>query len=453
MLGTTVAAVSTPEGLGGIGVIRISGSEAVNIADKVFRSVGGKKLCDISGYSALFGKVFKQDEPIDEAVALLFKAPHSYTGEDVVEISVHGGSFVIKETLSAIFSAGALPAERGEFTKRAFLNGKLDLSEAEAVMDIISAEGKQALNAGLKLKDGALSKQIEVIRGDLLYGASIISAFSDFPDEEPEFSGIDKLLGLLLVSANKIKDLIDSYDTGKIIKDGINTTIVGSPNVGKSTLMNLLSGYDRSIVTSIAGTTRDVIEETVNVGGVVLHLADTAGLRETDDTVEKIGVERTEKSIESADLILAVVDGSRRLSSDEKDMLQKLKDKNTLLIINKSDLGTLNMEEIDIDVPKIVISAMTGNGKSDLEEAIKKAVGLANLSADATFISNERQKNCLERAYNYLLEAIDTINVGMTYDAVGVMLDESLAALLELTGERVTEEVANEVFSRFCVGK
>ncbi len=449
----TIAAIATPTGEGGIGTVRISGKNALQIADKVFFSVSGNILADSEGYRAHFGCVKKGEKTIDQAVALVFKSPKSYTGEDVVELSVHGGDFVVRSVLRAVLDAGAFLAESGEFTKRAFLNGKIDLSRAEAVMDVISAKGEQALNASVEAMLGGLTSKCNIITENLSFAAATITAFSDFPDEEPEFSGIDKLPLLLENAKSDLEKLTSTYDTGRMIKNGINTVIIGPPNAGKSTLMNLLSGFDRSIVTSVAGTTRDVVEETVTFADVTLKLADTAGIRETDDEVEKIGVIRTKEKINSADLVLAVFDGTDK-EFNAKELLSSLNLHNTIVIFNKSDVLEPDTKvAVDLCLPFITMSAKSGDGIENLAKEIKRITGTAHLDGTAAVYLNERQRNCAVRSLGFVNEAIDTLNLGLTADAVGVLIDDALASLLELTGERVTERVTDEVFSKFCVGK
>lgn len=450
---TTVAAVATPSGHGGLGTIRISGSDALSVADKVFSSASGRKVADTAGYHALFGRVNHGDEVIDEAVVLVFRSPRSYTGEDVAEISVHGGDFVVNRVLRAVLDAGAVMAEPGEFTKRAYLNGKMDLSQAEAVMDIISAQGEQALKAGFEAHGGAITKKCLAIKEKMTVAAAVVAAYHDFPDEEPSFSGIDTLESRLDEIKNDLTELLNSYDIGRMVKNGINTVIVGPPNAGKSTLMNLLSGFEKSIVTPIAGTTRDVVEETVNIGAVTLKLCDTAGIHETDDTVEKIGVERSKSKMDSADLVLAVFDASEPMTRDDEILLGSLSSNNTIVILNKSDKGAVLKSETFGGFKTVVMSAGTGDGVYNLQETIKKITATANLDDKTAVYLNERQRNCAKRSLDCIEEAIESAALGFTVDAVGVILDDALAALMEITGERVTVEVANEVFKRFCVGK
>lgn len=453
-MGKTIAAVATPEGLGGIGVIRVSGDNAISVADKVFKSVSGKKLYELSGYTALFGHIVDDGKTVDEAVALVFRAPKSYTGEDTVELSVHGGAYVVRQVLRAVLSAGAKMAERGEFTRRAFENGKINLTEAEAVIDIISADGEQALRASVAAKDGAVTKKCREIKENLTFAAATVAAFSDFPDEEPEFSGIDKLEEMLCNAENALDRLCEDYDTGRMIRRGINTVIVGPPNAGKSTLMNLLVGCERSIVTSVAGTTRDIIEETVSLDGVVLRLSDTAGLRETDDEVEQIGVRLTRERLDTADLVVAVVDSTDSNSSSLAELLDEVKGRPVVVVFNKSDIASADVCVAESRGFKWVeMSAKEGKGLESFTELVKQVTGTANLTGEQSVYLNERQRDCAVRALACVREALETLQCGMTVDAVGVCLDDALAALMELSGERVTVEVANKVFEHFCVGK
>ncbi len=453
-MAATIAAVATPEGEGSIGVVRLSGENAVKIADKIFKARSGKRLSQLKGYSALFGDVWTENEIIDQAVALVFKAPMSFTGEDVVEISCHGGEFVVNKVLRLALDNGAALAQRGEFSRRAFINGKIDLSQAEAIMDIISADNEQALRASSEALSGAVSKKCLEIKDDLTFAAATIAAFSDFPDEEPEFSGIDKLGDMLKKANAELQKLIDDYDKGRIIKNGIKTVIIGPPNAGKSTLMNLLSGYDRSIVTEIAGTTRDVIEESINFGGIRLRLFDTAGIHKTDDAVEKIGVGRTLEHISSADLVLLLLDSTGDVLAQASEILKNADNKNIIIVLNKSDIKVAALDAKEYpNIPKVSISAKEGTGLEELLAEIKKVVNLENLSGKSAVYLNERQRNCAIRALEASKEAKAALESGVTMDAVGVCLDDALAALMEITGERVTVEVANKVFEHFCVGK
>lgn len=451
----TIAAVSTPLGEGGIGIVRLSGDAAFKIADKVFKAANGRTLAEIDGYSALYGAAYDDKGKIDEVVALKFAAPKSYTGENVVELSCHGGMYVVKRLLRAVLAAGAVPAGPGEFTKRAFLNGKMDLSRAESVADIISASGDQALRFALKGRDGAIFKAVSAVRDSLLHSAARIAVFSDYPDEEPDFSGIDRLEQELLSAKESLERLLRDYDAGKVYKSGVDTVIVGKPNVGKSTLMNLLSGQPRSIVTEIAGTTRDVIEETVQLGDIKLCLADTAGLHDTKDAVEAIGVERSKQRIQTADLILAVFDASEDLTDADEDVLSLCRGKKCIVLLNKMDIGSArNKTSLEkAGFPVIEISAQNAEGLDMLRQAVTDLFSLNRLDENSVVLACERQYSCVAKAKQALDAALDALKQGMTIDAVGVCLDDALSALMELTGERVTDAVADEVFKHFCVGK
>lgn len=449
----TIAAISTPHGEGGIGVIRISGKDAISISDKVFCALNGKKLEDAKGYTALYGKVKNEKGNIDEAVALVFRAPKSYTGEDVVELSVHGGMYVVKETLRAVFLAGAKPAERGEFTRRAYLNGKLDLIEAEAVMGIISAGGEKTQRAALSLREGAASRQVEKIKANLLTAAAGLAVYSDYPDDElPEFS-TETLESALSSAENELENMLKNYDAGKILREGVNAVIAGRPNVGKSTLMNALSGCNRSIVTSIAGTTRDVVEDTVMLGDIKLNLSDTAGLRETDDEIEKIGVGISRSKIESAGLIIAVFDGSNPADSEDLSLIELCKRRPSVAVVNKSDLESRFNISLLKDIPNVVISAEDATCVQTLSKIVAEVCGTYMLDGSETLLCSERQRDCCAKAKNFVSEALGLLKGGVTLDAVSVAIDDALAELLSLTGERVTNAVVDEVFSKFCVGK
>lgn len=452
---STIAAISTGQAAGGIGVVRISGENALSVADRIFKTVSGIKLEKLSGYKAAFGKVFFEEKCVDEAVALVFKAPKSYTGEDVVEISCHGGLLVTKQVLRAALANGAVPAEAGEFTKRAFLNGKMDLTRAESVMNIISAKSEQAKSAALNTLDGALYKKISEISLSLKKIAAQMAAWVDYPDEEIDDLSDEKLKTTLLTAKAELEKLIKSFDIGQIIIEGVETAIVGKPNVGKSTLMNLLSGCEKSIVTSVAGTTRDIVEETVTLGNNVLRLADTAGLHDTQDTVEKIGVDRTRQKLDRASLVLAVFDSSTEIDDEDMEIIKMCNGKNAVAIINKTDLNAnFNAEKINKSFENVVyLSAKDRNGIQELEKAIEKTLGTADFDTSAATLMNERQLACCKAALQSIDEAISALEIGMTRDALNVNIDVAVESLDTLTGEKATESVVNEIFSQFCVGK
>ena len=450
----TIAAISTPVAAGGIGVIRISGSEAVDIASKIFVPSGKKTVADMKGYTAAHGIVYDGDKAIDEAVLLVFRAPHSYTGEDVAEISCHGGVYVVSRVLSAVLGAGAVPAAPGEFTKRAFLNGKLDLTKAEAVMSLISAQGEQSAGAAMTALEGALSKKIIAAAQTLITDSAYLAAWVDYPDDEIEEISTDKLLIDYKTVLSEIESLLNNYDAGRAITEGVDTVIAGKPNVGKSTLMNYLAGFRRSIVTDIAGTTRDVVEDTVRLGNVVLHLADTAGIRETGNEVEKIGVDFAVGRVERAALVLAVFDMSREFDSEDKAVLDLCRDKCAVAVVNKDDLEPkFDLSVLDKFKHMVYSSAKDGKGAEKLAEAVEAVLGTNGVDTSAALLANERQRLCCEKAADCIREAIAALEMNMTLDAVTVSTDSAINELLTLTGEKATDAVINEVFSRFCVGK
>lgn len=452
---TTIAAICTAQGEGGIGVIRISGENAFEIADKVFYNINNKKVVDMKGYTAAFGKVFDGGEEIDEAVVLVYRAPHSYTGENVVEISCHGGVFITKQVLRAVLNNGAVPAQAGEFTKRAFLNGKIDLTEAEAVIDIISAKSKSAARAALFVKDGVLRRKIDRVKENLLTQAAHLSAWADYPEEDIAEVSDDELFTTFDDAVRVLQGLLDTYDSGQAVKQGIDTVIAGRPNVGKSTLMNLLSGYEKSIVTDIPGTTRDIVEDTVVLGDVILRLSDTAGLRDTDDRVEQIGVDRAKKRLEQCGLLLAVFDNNQVLNEDDYDLIESAKNVPSIAIINKTDLEQkLDADYISRKIENVVyISAINGECREELTKAVEKIAGTANLNPSEGILSNERQRLAVSNALSSVIEARTALETGLTYDAVTVSLEDAISNLLELTGESTSDEVIDRVFHNFCVGK
>ena len=449
----TIAAISTPLGDGGIGVIRISGENAFAVADKIFKSVSGKRAATQKGYSALFGDIVDGDVRVDEAVVTVFRAPKSYTGENVAEISVHGGRLILKKVLRLVLENGAVAAGPGEFTRRAFLNGKLDLTQAESIMGLISAQSDTALKFSQNAYSGHVSREIADIKALLLEVAASVAVYADYPDEDLDELKPEVFKEKLQQVITKLRRLIKNYDAGKVVREGIDTAIVGKPNVGKSTLMNLLSGVTRSIVTDIAGTTRDVIEETVTVGDITLRLADTAGIRNTADTVEAAGVDLAKERLQSAALILAVFDLSAPLDKDDFDLIEQIKNKRTLIVLNKSDKAVLADLSAFENLKTVTISAKTGDGEEQLFRAIAEITEVSRLSPDTGVLTSERQRDCAVRALSAAEAALLDLTSGQTVDMVGILIDDAVTALLELTGERATNEVTDEVFRRFCVGK
>lgn len=451
----TIAAIATAQGAGGIGIIRISGENAVDIAEKVFKPVRNRKVSEMKGYTAAYGHILDGDELIDSGVLLIYKAPHSYTGENAAEISCHGGLYVTKRVLRAVLNAGAAMAEAGEFTKRAFLNGKIGLTEAEGVMNIISAKGEQASRAALNAMDGVLHKKIDSVKEKLITSAAHLAAWADYPEDDIPAVSPENLTAELSLAAKELDELLNDYDAGKAVREGVDTVIAGSPNVGKSTLMNLLSGYERSIVTDIPGTTRDIIEDTVMLGDIPLCLSDTAGIRTTSDPVESIGVDKAKTRVKSAGLVLAVFDSSKDLCAEDKELIELIKSCPSIAVINKSDLET----KIDLDYIKervknvVMISAKSGAGAKELEKTVADILGTSRLDPSAAVLANERQRDCAKRARDFLSEAVEALDSGITLDAVTVIIEDAISALLELTGERVSEAVVDSVFSHFCVGK
>ena len=452
---STVAAIATPNAAGGIGIVRISGGDAIAVADKVFSAVSGKPLCEAAGYSAHFGTVSLDGKPIDEAIALVFRAPKSYPGEDTVELSCHGGVYIVRQVLRAVLNAGAQPAGPGEFTKRAFLNGRIDLAKAESVMSLISAQGEQAASAAFNTLEGRLSGRIESVAHSIINVCAHLSAWVDYPDEDIEELSTDELEKTFSAAQSELESLISGFENGKAVTQGVDTVIVGRPNVGKSTLMNLLSGCERSIVTDVPGTTRDIVEQTVRVGENLLRLADTAGIRDTDNKIESIGVELAKKRLSRAELVIAVFDGAQKLTDEDMEIIDFCSGRRSLAVINKSDLGFVcNTDYIKSCFGAYVeLSAKTAQGGGKLEKVLSDLLGTSNFDPSAAALTSERQRNCCVRALDSIKEARSALDSGVTLDAVNVCADCAVDALLELTGERAGEAVVNEVFSQFCVGK
>ena len=454
-MNSTIAAISTPNAAGGIGIIRLSGENAIGIADRCFKSVSEKSLAELPGYRAAYGNFFDDNGNIDDGVVIIYRAPKSYTGEDVAELCCHGGLYVTQKILRLVYSLGAVPAEPGEFTKRAFLNGKMDLTQAESVMKIISAQGESALKAARNTLSGNISKKINAISTSLISSAAALAAWADYPDEDIPAVENKNLAETLKDSSEKLAKLIRDYDTGKSVTEGVNTVIYGKPNAGKSTLMNLLTGYERSIVTAVPGTTRDSVEETVRVGDIVLRLSDTAGIRNADDLVESIGVEIAKNKIESSDLIIAVFDSSSPISNEDIELIELIKNKTCLAVINKTDLPL----EADASVIKnafphcIEMSAKTEEDTEKIKTALEAILGTGGLDFSGEILSGERQRRCCENALGFINSALNALEYGFTVDAVNVDIDCAINELLTLTGKKASEEVVNEVFKSFCVGK
>lgn len=451
---STISAIATPNAVGGLSVIRISGENAISVADSIFK--GAKKPTNMEGYTCAYGNIYDNDNQLlDDVVLSVFRKPKSYTGEDVVEISCHGGKYVTNQILRLILSKGVQLAQAGEFTKRAFLNGKMNLNQAENVMNIISADGKSQLKYANSLRDGAnfkkvksISKQITNILGDL-------SAWADFPEEDVPIVEPNDILKQSKDILSQLQSISTNYDNGRVLREGINTVIVGKPNVGKSTLMNCLSGFERSIVTNIAGTTRDVVEETVKVGNLTLRLSDTAGIRDTSDVVEKIGVDIAKKRLDEADLIIAMFDGSTPLDNNDFDLIQSVKDRNVIAVVNKTDIAIDGVLSTIKEHFKYVVdvSAKHSIGLEFLTDTLNDMFLLEDIDIDSGLLANERQKICIDNCINSLKNCVNSLEMGMNLDAITIDFDEALNYLLELTGENISETVVDNIFSRFCVGK
>jgi tRNA modification GTPase len=450
----TIAAISTPAGVGGLAVIRISGNEAIEIADKIFKSKNGISLADVKGYHAKLGNVVFKGEIIDEAIALIFKSPRSYTGEDIVEISVHGGIFLAGRVLKSALSAGARMAGAGEFTKRAFLNKKMSLDKAESVMSLIHANHEKARSITFSAFNGRLGEKIKEIKEVFIDILSDINAQFDYPEEDiPEFD-IVKAQSKIDSAIKKILKLINSYSFGRIIKTGIKTAIIGSPNVGKSTLMNLLTKFERSIVTDMPGTTRDIIEEIVILNDIPLVLVDTAGIRNSDNEAEKIGVKRAVETAHSSEIILAVFDASREVLPKEIDLIKSFNKKKVLSIINKTDLeNKIKIKPIEENSSAVAwISAKTGKGLKNLSEKIQNMMEFSLPENEDLVVTNERQYDILQRAFEFAETAKKFLSLE-PLDITAQILKDTLDVLTEFTGENAGEEVIEAVFSKFCVGK
>ena len=458
MQGDTISAIATAQGEGGIGIIRLSGEQAIAIAEKMFRPAGGKALSDYASHRAVYGRIVDEaGQVIDEAMVLIMKAPHSYTKEDVVELQCHGGVMPLRKTLALTYAHGARPAEGGEFTKRAFLNGRLDLSQAQAVMDIITAKTDRSLKMATGHLTGAFSAKIKSFRQEILGQIAHLEAAIDFPEDEVDDVVTESVAEKVVEVRNNIAKLIKTVGTGRILRDGLMTAIVGKPNVGKSSLLNALLQEERAIVTDIPGTTRDSIEEYANVGDVPLRIIDTAGIRATEDVVEKIGVEKARQMVSEAALVLALFDGSRPLDSEDEEILSLLAGRDAIVLLNKSDLQSVVTAEglsAKANVPVIEISTKENHGLDTLVQAIQdKVYGGAVAADEGSFVSDERQANLLRQADVHLAAALQTIEAGMGLDFISIDLRSAWEKLGEITGDTVGEDIIDEIFSKFCIGK
>ncbi len=445
---TTIAAISTPFGRGGIAVIRISGSEAFCVADKFFVCQRAKRLFELDANTAVYGKVYdEKNNLIDNVVATVFKAPHSYTGEDTVEISCHGGVLIAKKVLKAAISSGAVLAERGEFSKRAFLNGKMDLTQAEGVIDLINSVSDGGAKAAVFQMEGLLSKNINALRDKLLKLVSHMEAAVDFPEEDIEELSEENITAVLKEALSETERLIKTADYGRILRDGMPVAVIGKPNVGKSSLLNILSGSEKAIVTDVAGTTRDIVEEYVNVAGVAIKVMDTAGIHETDDKVETIGVKKSIDAAEKAALVLAVLDNSKPLSDEDRQILEMVKDKNHIVVLNKTDLGSV------CGASGVPICAKNGDGIDALLEEIGKKAELAAGGAGDEIITNERHFECLLRSRESIENALNAVYSGITSDMIAIDVQLAIEAFGEIVGQTVSEEIVDRIFHDFCLGK
>ena len=456
MQNTTIAAIATAPGAGGIAVVRLSGPESYSVAARVFHPANpNKNVEEAKGYTALFGSFVEGDDAFDEGVALFFRKPHSYTGEDVVELSCHGGSAVARRLVEACIAAGAAPAAPGEYTRRAFLNGKMSLTQAEAVMDMISADGKQGAALANASLSGALAKKIGAEKEALTGLQAHLAAWVDFPEEDvPELDDahLHTVLGQV---QQELNGLIKNYDAGAVLREGVDCAIVGRPNAGKSTLLNLLAGFDRAIVTPVAGTTRDVVEQAVQLGDIRLNLFDTAGLRQTDDAIEAEGIRRSWKKLDEAGLILAVFDGSEPLTREDLALAQRCAGRPAIALVNKEDKPTrFDAEIIAGDFAMVIpVCCQEEGSRKVIAAAVARLLGTNQIDPHAASLSGQRQLAAATRARDAVAGALDAVEGGFGLDAVSVCVDDALDALCELTGENASEAVINEVFERFCVGK
>ena len=451
---STIAAISTAPGIGGIGIVRMSGKECFDILNKIFKPISDKP---IKGYSIKYGKIYDNDEVVDEVLVSYFIGPKSYTSENMCEINSHGGMVVMKKILDLCLKNGADLAEPGEFTKRAFLNGRIDLTQAEAVIDVINSKTEKEAKASMNQLEGYLSKKIKEIREDLISGMADIEVSIDYPEYDVEEVTNTKILEILDRNEKRLKELEKSFSSGKILREGIKTAIIGRPNAGKSSLLNLLLNEERAIVTEIEGTTRDTIEEFISIDGIPFKIIDTAGIRETEDTVEKIGVKKAIDIAKESDLIIAIFDITKNLNEEDEKILEILKNRKSIIILNKIDLNHACVgKEIFENYSKniVTLSTKTQEGMAELLEMMQKMIVTEEIRTDNELLAiNSRHKALISKAIVSLNKAIDTLNAGMPVDVIAIYIKEILEELGRITGESVTDDIINEIFSKFCLGK
>ncbi|NLB20084.1 MAG: tRNA uridine-5-carboxymethylaminomethyl(34) synthesis GTPase MnmE [Clostridium sp.] len=450
----TIAAISTAVGESGVSIIKLSGDQAKSIVSKIFMLKNNKSFMDQKPWTMAYGHInnFKQ-ETIDEVIVSFFKGPKSFTAEDVVEINCHGGRVPAEMVLNQVFLAGARPAEPGEFTKRAFLNGRIDLSQAEAVIDIIQSKTELSMKTALANSEGKLSKEVREIRNRILNLLAFIEVTVDFPEEDLEFTTGSEVSLKLEILIKELKQLLKTAEEGKILREGLSIAIVGKPNVGKSSLLNALLNENRAIVTDIPGTTRDIIEEYLNIEGIPIRITDTAGIRETDDIVEKLGVDRSKSKIQEADLIIFVLDRSRPLDQEDKDIITFIENRKSITLLNKTDLE----ERLNIDRKllgeNIEVSAINGFGMEELKRKIKELFFRGSIEVSDLMVTNRRHKEALMRALEKLILAKNAIDQGISLDLAAIDLNASWNYFGEITGDTLSEDLVEKIFSDFCIGK